>query len=127
MEGPVNRIVNPPELPKPSGFSHAVIAGSTVYLAGQVGEGDTLMDQFDGAAANLLTALRAAGGDSGDLVSLQVFVVDVPAYRAALPEIGKAWQRHFGKHYPAMGLFGVRELFSPELKVELMGVAVIGG
>jgi enamine deaminase RidA (YjgF/YER057c/UK114 family) len=122
----MNRIVNPPELPKPSGFSHAVVAGNTVYLAGQVGEGETLVDQFDGAAANLLTALRAAGGDVGDLVSLQVFVVDVPAYRAASPEIGKAWQRHFGKHYPAMGLFGVRELFSPELKVELMGVAVIG-
>jgi enamine deaminase RidA (YjgF/YER057c/UK114 family) len=121
----MNRVVNPPELPKPSGFSHAVVAGNTVYLAGQVGEGETLADQFDGAAANLLTALRAAGGDVGDLVSLQVFVVDVPAYRAASSEIGKAWQRHFGKHYPAMGLFGVRELFSPELKVELMGVAVI--
>ena len=123
----MNRIVNPPELPKPSGFSHAVVAGNTVYLAGQVGEGETLVDQFDGAAANLVTALAAAGGDVRDLVSLQVFVVDVPAYRAALPEIGKAWQRHFGKHYPAMGLFGVRELFTPELKVELMGVAVIGG
>lgn len=122
----MNRVVNPPELPKPSGFSHAVVAGNTVYLAGQVGEGETLVDQFDGAAANLLTALRAAGGDAGDLVSLQVFVVDVPAYRAALSEIGNAWQRHFGKHYPAMGLFGVRELFTPELKVELMGVAVIG-
>jgi len=44
-----------------------------------------------------------------------------------LSEIGKAWQRHFGKHYPAMGLFGVAALFSPELMVELMGVAVIGG
>jgi enamine deaminase RidA (YjgF/YER057c/UK114 family) len=123
----MNRIVNPSELPKPSGFSHAVVAGNTVYLAGQVGEGETLVDQFDGAAANLLTALKAAGGDSGDLVSLQVFVVDVPAYRDALSEIGKAWQRHFGKHYPAMGLFGVRELFTPDLKVELMGVAVIAG
>jgi enamine deaminase RidA (YjgF/YER057c/UK114 family) len=121
----MNRVVNPPELPKPSGFSHAVVAGNTVYLAGQVGEGETLVDQFEGAVANLVTALTAAGGDVGDLVSLQVFVVDVPAYRAALPEIGKAWQRHFGKHYPAMGLFGVTELFSPELKVELMGVAHI--
>ena len=92
----MNRVVNPPELPKPSGFSHAVVAGNTVYLAGQVGDGETLVDQFDGAAANLLTALRAAGGDASDLVSLQVFVVDV------------------------------RELFTPELKVELMGVAVIG-
>jgi enamine deaminase RidA (YjgF/YER057c/UK114 family) len=31
----MNRVVNPPELPKPSGFSHAVVAGNTVYLAGR--------------------------------------------------------------------------------------------
>ena len=122
----MNRVVNPPELPKPSGFSHAVVAGNTVYLAGQVGAGEALVDQFDGALGNLVTALRSAGGDVTDLVSLQVFVVDVPAYRAASSELGGVWQRHIGKHYPAMGLFGVAALFSPELKVELMGVAVIG-
>jgi enamine deaminase RidA (YjgF/YER057c/UK114 family) len=125
MEGPMNRIVNPPELPKPRGFSHALVAGNTVYLAGQVGAGETLVQQFDGAAGNLITALRAAGGDTGDLVSLQVFVSDVAAYRAALAELGRVWRGHFGSHYPAMGLFGVTELFDPELKVELMGVAVI--
>ena len=121
----MNRIVNPPELPKPSGFSHALVAGNTVYLAGQVGSGETLVDQFDGAAENLLTALRASGGDADDLVSLQVFVRDVAAYRAALSEIGHVWRKHFGNHYPAMGLFGVTELFDPGLQVELMGVAVI--
>jgi enamine deaminase RidA (YjgF/YER057c/UK114 family) len=121
----MNRIVNPPELPKPSGFSHAVVAANTIYLAGQVGEGTTLVEQFDGAVRNLVTALVAAGGDVGDLVSLQVFVTEVAAYRAALSEIGQIWRKHFGTHYPAMGLFGVAELFSPELKVELMGVAVI--
>jgi enamine deaminase RidA (YjgF/YER057c/UK114 family) len=121
----MNRIVNPPELPKPSGFSHALVAGNTVYLAGQVGSGDTLVEQFDGAARNLVAALQAAGGDVGDLVSLQVFVSDVPAYRAALAELGRVWRSHFGTHYPAMGLFGVTELFDPGLKVELMGVAVI--
>jgi enamine deaminase RidA (YjgF/YER057c/UK114 family) len=121
----MNRIVNPPELPKPSGFSHALVAGNTVYLAGQVGAGETLVEQFDGAAKNLVAALQAAGGDVGDLVSLQVFVSDVPAYRAALSELGRVWRSHFGNHYPAMGLFGVTELFDPELKVELMGVAVI--
>ncbi len=121
----MNRIVNPPELPKPSGFSHALVAGNTVYLAGQVGSGETLVEQFDGAARNLVAALRAAGGDVGDLVSVQVFVSDVPAYRAALSELGRVWRSHFGSHYPAMGLFGVTELFDPALKVELMGVAVI--
>ena len=123
----MNRIVNPPELPRPSGFSHALVAGNTVYLAGQVGSGETLVEQFDGAAENLLTALRASGGDADDLVSLQVFVRDVAAYRAALSDIGQVWRRHFGNHYPAMGLFGVTELFDPELQVELMGVAVMQG
>src|SRR2546423_15216546 len=99
-DGTPPRIVNPPELPSPSGFSHAVVAGNTVYLAGQVGDGETLVDQFDGAVANLVTALTAAGGVVGDLGSLQGFVVDVPAYRAALPEIGKGWPRHFGQASP---------------------------
>ena len=41
-----HRIVNPPELPAPSGFSHAILAGNTVYLAGQIGEGETIVEQF---------------------------------------------------------------------------------
>ncbi|HUA47390.1 MAG TPA: RidA family protein [Solirubrobacteraceae bacterium] len=121
-----HRIVNAPELGKPSGFSHAVVAdGSAVYLAGQIGAGGTLVEQFDHAAGNLLTALRAAGGKPEDLVSLQVFVTDVAAYKDSAPAIGKVWRRHFGRHYPAMGLFGVRELFEPSAQVELMGVAVL--
>ena len=123
----MKRIVNPPGLPDPSGFSHAVATGDTLYLAGQIGDGETLAQQFDGALANLLVALREGGGDAGDLVSLQVFVTDVEAYRASLPELGAVWRRHFGRHYPAMGLFGVRELFDPAALVELMGVAVVPG
>jgi enamine deaminase RidA (YjgF/YER057c/UK114 family) len=123
-----HRIVNPPELGEPSGFSHAVVSsGTIVHLAGQVGEGETLAQQFDAAAGRLLTALRAAGGTPEDLVSLQVFVTDVGAYKAARRELGLAWRHHFGRHYPAMGLFGVRELLDPEAQVELMGVAVLPG
>jgi enamine deaminase RidA (YjgF/YER057c/UK114 family) len=123
-----HRIVNPPELGAPSGFSHAVVAdGRTVHLAGQIGAGATLVEQFDDASRRLLVALRAAGGEPEDLVSLQVFVTDVGAYRAALPAIGQAWRAHFGRHFPAMGLFGVRELFDPDAQVELMGVAALAG
>jgi enamine deaminase RidA (YjgF/YER057c/UK114 family) len=121
-----HQIVNAPELGKPSGFSHAVVAtGRTVHLAGQIGAGATIAEQFDSAAGNMLVALRAAGGDAGDLVSLQVYVTDVAAYKRSLPEIGRAWRKHFDRHYPAMGLFGVTELFEPEAQVELMGVAVL--
>jgi enamine deaminase RidA (YjgF/YER057c/UK114 family) len=120
-----HRIVNPPELGRPSGFSHALQAGDTVYLAGQIGRGESMAEQFDDAVGNLLTALRAAGGEPDDLVSLQVFVTDVAAYREALPALGEVWREHFGRHYPAMGLFGISELFEPWAQVELMGVAVL--
>lgn len=124
-----HRIVTPPELPEPVGYAHAVVAapGRTVYLGGQVGAGGSVVEQFDTAAANLLTALRAAGGEPADLVSLVVYVTDVGEYQASLRELGEVWRRHFGRRYPAMALVGVSALFDPEARVELMGVAVVSG
>ena len=128
----MTEIVNSPDLAAPVGFSHAVVAYRTVYLGGQIAAstdgavvGDTIAEQFDLAAANLMTALRASGGAPEDLVTLQVFVTSVSEYKAALPELGRVWRKHFGRHYPAMGLFGVTELFEPDAKLELMGVAVL--
>jgi enamine deaminase RidA (YjgF/YER057c/UK114 family) len=128
----VTDLINSPDLAAPVGFSHAVRAGDTIYLAGQTAQapdgaivGDTIAEQFDVAAGNLVTALRAAGGEPEDLVSLQVFVTAVAEYKGALRELGTVWRRHFGRRYPAMGLFGVTELYDPAAKVELMGVAVV--
>lgn len=118
-------IVNPPELPEPVGFSHAVVAGRTVYLGGQIGEGTSLLAQFDSAAGRIVTALRAAGAEPDHLVSLVVYTTDVEEYRAATRELGEVWRRHFGRRYPALALVGVSALFEPDAKVELMGVAVL--
>lgn len=130
----MSELINAPALAPPVGFSHAVRAGDTVYLAGQAAQapdgsivGETVTEQFDVAAGNLVTALRAAGGEPADLVSLQVFVTALAEYRAALADLGPVWRRHFGRRYPAMGLFGVTELYDPAAKVELMGVAVLSG
>ncbi len=129
-----HEIVTSPELAEPVGYAHAVIAapGRTVYLGGQTAlgpdgaiVGGTLVEQFDVAAGNVMTALRAAGGRAEDLVSLQVFVTDVDAYKSSLRELGVSYRRHFGRHYPAMALLGVTALFDPEAIVELMGVAVL--
>jgi len=122
-----HRIVNPPELGEPSGFAHAVVAapGRTVYLGGQTGTGDTVAAQFDTAAASLVTALRAAGGEPDDIVSLVIYTTDVDEYRAAMEELGGVWRRHFGRRYPAMALVGVSALADPDARIELMGVAVV--
>jgi len=89
--------------------------------------GATLVEQFGSAAEKLVTALRAAGGEPDQLVSLVVYTTDIEAYRAATRELGEVWRRHFGKRYPAMALIGVSSLFEPDAQVELMGVAVLDG
>ena len=126
-------IRNPESLPRPSGFSHAVIAqaGRTVYLAGQTAQradgmivAGTMAEQFDVAAGNVVLALQGAGARPQDMVSLQIFVTDIIEYQRLSKEIGVAYRRHFGRHYPAMALVEVERLFDPKATVELMGVAV---
>jgi enamine deaminase RidA (YjgF/YER057c/UK114 family) len=122
-----HRIVDVPGLPEPVGYAHAVVAapGRTVYLGGQVGAGETIVEQFDAAAANLVAALRAAGGEPDDLVSLVVYATELDEYRASLNDLGEVWRHHFGRRYPAMALVGVSALLDPLARVELMGVAVV--
>lgn len=129
-----HELVNPAELTPPVGFAHAVAAapGRTVYLGGQTAAdaegrivGGDVVAQFDQAAANLVTALAAAGGQPEHLVSLHVYTTDVAAYRASLEGLGAAHRRHFGRHYPAMALFEVCGLFDPDALVELVGIAVV--
>ena len=126
--------VNPPSLPRPSGFSHAVITtgGTLVFLAGQTAlgpdgriVGDTVAAQFGRALGNLIEALRAAGGSPADLASLTVYVVGLDEYREQGREIGAAWRELAGRDYPAMAAVGVTRLWDPEALVEIQGYAVI--
>jgi enamine deaminase RidA (YjgF/YER057c/UK114 family) len=128
-----HRVINPDSLPKPSGYSHVVVAqsGRIVFLAGQVGQSPdgslvpgAIAEQFDAAAANVVKALDAAGAHPQDLVSMQIFVTDIEAYQRSRAQIRESYQRHFGKHYPAMALLEVTRLYDPAAVVELMCVAV---
>jgi enamine deaminase RidA (YjgF/YER057c/UK114 family) len=127
--------LNPPSLPEPSGFAHAVIASGSrlVFLAGQTAMdgdgsivGSTVTEQFEQALGNLLTALAAAGGMPTDLASLTIYAVDLADYRAHGPEIGAVWRRLAGRTYPAMAAVGVSRLWDEQALVEVQGLAVIG-
>lgn len=125
--------VNPPELARPIGFSHAVVGtGRVVFLAGQTAldrrgaiVGETIVEQFEQALGNLLTALRAAGGEPAQLASLTIYIVDMEQYQARSREIGQVWKRLVGSHYPAMAGVGVPRLWDPEALVEIQGMAVL--
>ncbi|MBA3293564.1 MAG: RidA family protein [Geodermatophilaceae bacterium] len=128
--------VNPPELARPSGFAHAVVAPPgtrLVFLAGQtamdldgqiIGAGDVVA-QFERALSNLLTALRAAGGKPEHLTSLTIYAVDLADYRMRAKEIGAVWRRLIGTEYPAMAGIGIARLWDDAALVEVQGIAAV--
>jgi len=126
--------INPEELGRPSGFSHAVRATGTVtvHLAGQTAldaqgqiVGGGVVGQFEQALGNLLTALRAAGGSPEHLAALTIYIVDVPDYRAHAREIGQVWKRLAGTDYPATAGIGVARLWDDDALIEVQGVAEV--
>lgn len=132
-----NRVqrVNPPELARPSGFSHAVVAppgARIVFLAGQTAmnsdgaiiEGDVVA-QFERALGNLLTALQAAGGRPEHLTSLTIYAVDLADYRVHTGDIGEVWRRLIGTDYPAMAGIGIARLWDDTALVEVQGIAAL--
>lgn len=127
--------VNPPELARPSGFSHAVVVtgGRLVFLAGQTALDETgrlvpdggIVGQFERALTNLLTALEAAGGTPEHLARVTIYATDPEDYRAQAAEIGRVWRSLAGRDYPAMALIGVTRLWDVDALVELDGIAVL--
>jgi enamine deaminase RidA (YjgF/YER057c/UK114 family) len=125
--------INPPELGPPSGFSHAVVGeGRVVFLAGQTAldatgkiVGDGVVAQFEQALVNLVSALRAAGGEPEHLTSLTVYIVDMEDYKAHARDIGQVWKRVVGRKYPAMAGIGVTRLWDTEALVEVQGFAIL--
>jgi enamine deaminase RidA (YjgF/YER057c/UK114 family) len=86
-----------------------------------------MAEQFDQALANVLEVVRTAGGAPGDLATLTIFVTDMDACRAARKALGPRYRARMGSHYPAMALVEVTSLLNPKARVEIQGIAVLGG
>jgi enamine deaminase RidA (YjgF/YER057c/UK114 family) len=106
--------------------------GRLVFLAGQTAldsagslVGRNIVDQFEQALGNLLTALGAAGGGPEHLTSLTVYATDLRDYRGHGKEIGAIWRKLAGPRYPAMAAIGVHRLWDEAALVEVQGFAVI--
>lgn len=124
--------VNPASLPVPRGYSHGTLAGTTLHLGGQTAtDADMkivpggIVEQFRQAFGNVLTTLREVGGEPEDLVSITIYLTDIPDYQAHGKEIGKVWRELAGPVYPAMAGIGCTALWQPEALIEILGVAVI--
>ena len=129
------RIVNPPALGRPRGYANGVLApagGRILFVAGQVGwDGDQrivgpgFVEQFERALANVLAVVAEAGGEPEHVVRLTVYVTSKREYLGHLSELGAAWRRTMGRHYPAMALVEVAGLVEDGAKVEIEATAAL--
>ena len=127
--------VNPEALGNPRGYSNGMLApagGRLLFVAGQIAWDEAqkvvpggFAEQFSQALSNVVTVVRAAGGEPADLGSLTIFVVDRQEYVAQLAGVGAAYRELMGRHYPTMALVEVRALLEPLAKVEIQGIAVV--
>jgi enamine deaminase RidA (YjgF/YER057c/UK114 family) len=126
-------LINPPELARPLGYSHGAIGrGRFLAIAGQIGwdansklVSGEIATQFEQALANVVVVLRAAGGTPEDLISLRIYVTDKKLYNAATKEIGAAYRKHLGRHFPPMALLQVADLLEPGALVEIEALATV--
>ena len=128
----MSKILQPPGWPRPKGYSNGVSArGRLVFTAGQVGwdaQGnfpDTLAGQVELALGNVVAVLAEAGAGPEHLARLTWFIADRQAYLDAQAEIGAAYRRVLGRHYPAMSLVEVSALVESKALVEIEATAVI--
>jgi enamine deaminase RidA (YjgF/YER057c/UK114 family) len=129
------KLINPEALGAPSGYSNGLLAessGKLLFIAGQIAwdnnqkiVSDDFVEQFDKALANVITVLRAAGGEAENIARLVIYVTNKIEYRERTKEVGDCYRKHMGKHFPAMVLVQVAGLLDDRAKVEIEGMAVI--
>jgi enamine deaminase RidA (YjgF/YER057c/UK114 family) len=127
------RFLQPPGWAPPKGYSNGISAkGRLVVVAGQIGwnaraafESDDFAAQTEQALRNIVAVLAEAGAEPRHLVRLTWYVVGKEDYVAHQKEIGQAYRRVIGRHFPAMTLVVVAGLLEDRAKIEIEATAVI--
>jgi enamine deaminase RidA (YjgF/YER057c/UK114 family) len=127
-----NTKVTYPEQNLDNDLCQAVVAGTTVYLRGQIGQNlDTsesvgigdVSAQAEQAMANIAMLLGEAGGELEDIVKITIYLVD-PRFREPVYQVVGKWLKGV---YPVSTGIVVSALARPEWLVEIDAIAVLGG
>lgn len=117
--------IDPESAPDSSehGYSHAIVAGGTFYISGQVGmdgdrnlAGEDITSQTRQAFANVEAILAEIDRDMRDVVKVKAHIVN-PHERFA--DYNAVYQSVFSEPYPCHTVLGVEQLAGPEYLVEI--------
>ncbi len=131
MQPATIRLLNPPTLPPPPGYSQLALAGGgeLIVIAGQVAldSAGALVGASDFAAQtaqvfqNLLAALESVDATAANLIKLTTYVTDMSqlgTFRSIRDQFLDP------AHPPASTLVQVAGLFRPEFLIEIEALAV---
>ena len=102
-------------------MSQAVIHGNTVYLAGQVGEGNTVAEQTASCLAEVDRLLAAAGTDKSKILQTIIWLADM----ADFAEMNSVWDKWVDPANTPARATGEAKLAAPKYKVEIIVTAAI--
>lgn len=100
-------------------MSQAVIHNGIVYLAGQVGEGDTVKAQTEAVLAEIDRLLAASNSSKSRLLSAQIWLTDI----ADFAEMNAAWEAWVDPANTPARATGEVKLAAPQYHVEIIVVA----
>jgi 2-iminobutanoate/2-iminopropanoate deaminase len=124
---PVKRKVFTSKVPKPAApYSQAIIAGNTIYVAGQGAfRADTgqmvsggIEEQTAGTLENIKAILESAGASMDDVVKVNVYLADLGDFA----KMNEVYKRYFKEDYPARATVGVKLLGSMQIEIECVAV-----
>ena len=126
-------LLHPKNWSPTKGFSNGVAAeGRQVFVARQVAWNarqeivdDDFVVQVEQALRNIVDVLAEADARPEHLVRLTWYVTDKKEYIARAREVGEAYRRVVGRHFPAMTLVQVAALLDERARVEIEATAVV--
>ena len=118
---------------QPKGYANGVAAeGRMVFTGGMIGwtaeevfETDDFAGQAEQALRNIVAVLAEAGAIPEHIVRMTWYVTDKQEYLNCQRELGAAYKRVIGAHFPAMALVQVVALVEDAAKVEIEATAVL--
>lgn len=102
-------------------MSAATIYNGVVYLAGQVGEGDTVKAQTESTLAEIDRLLALAGSSKDRILTAQIWLADM----ADFAEMNSAWDAWVPQGNTPGRATGEARLAAPKYRVEIIVTAAV--
>ncbi|WP_305988495.1 RidA family protein [Roseibium sp. MMSF_3544] len=126
-----SKLIQPEGWAPAKGYANGMLTNvRTLHIGGQIGwnkdqvfESHDFIGQMEQTLTNIAEIVRDAGGEVTDIVRLTWFITDKREYLARQKEVGQAYRRVFGRHFPAMSVVVVAGLIEDDALIEIEATA----